>query len=367
MDKINEVLDFYRGKRVLVTGHTGFKGGWLSYWLTELGAEVCGYSVGLVSEPSFYEVMGVGERVRDEFGDVRDYGKLVGVMGDFRPEVVFHLAGQSILLEGVRDPRRTFEVNVMGTVNVLEGVREVDSVEAVMLVTSDKCYENREWGWGYREVDTLGGKDPYSGSKACAEWVIDAYRRTYFNEMGVGVSSGRAGNVLGGGDWGVGRLVADCMRAWSLGEVVKIRNGLATRPWQHVLEVVYGYMSLGVKLSRNECCGAYNFGPSGVEEWSVGELVEMMGDYWGGGECEVGKPENEKECGYLKLSVERAYRDLGWKTRLGMNEMLEWVVEWYRAYYGGDDVESISREQIALYESLIRGRGIWKQPLKIGS
>jgi len=283
----------FQGMPVLVTGHTGFKGSWLSIWLKELGAEVIGYSVDIPTVPNNFEASQLARRVVDVRDDVRSLGALYNVFGEFKPQVVFHLAAQPIVRLSYGEPKETFDVNVMGAVNLLEAVRLTDSVKAVVCITSDKCYENREWIWGYREIDRLGGHDPYSASKAMAELAIAAYRRSFFppdayQEHGVAVASARAGNVIGGGDWAQDRLVADCMRALMDGEPIPVRNPRSVRPWQLVLEPLSGYLWLAAKLLQEGArfAEAWNFAPLEPVAVSVGELVQKLIELWGVGEWE---------------------------------------------------------------------------------
>jgi CDP-glucose 4,6-dehydratase len=361
----------FRGIPVLVTGHTGFKGSWLSIWLKELGAEVIGYSVGVPTSPSNFEASRLGQRMVDVRDDVRSLGALYNVIGELKPQVVFHLAAQPIVRLSYAEPKETFDVNVGGTVNVLEAVRLTASVKAVVCITSDKCYENQEWVWGYRENDRLGGYDPYSASKAMAELAIAAYRRSFFptdryEEHGVAIASTRAGNVIGGGDWGKDRLVADCMRALMVGEPIPVRNPRSVRPWQHVLEPLSGYLWLAVRLLQEGArfAEAWNFGPSEREAVGVGDLVQELIALWGAGEWEdlsAGQAQAPHEAGLLRLSWEKAANRLGWRPVYDWRAAAAETVAWYRTYQerGADaDMYGTCVEQIARYVDRAREIGI---------
>ena len=346
---------FYSGKRVLVTGHTGFKGGWLAHWLKTLGADVAGYSLPPEASPNLFEAGAVARGVTSVLGDVRDLAALSQLVADHRPEVVFHLAAQALVRRSYREPVETFATNVMGTVNLLEACRRAGSPRAVVVVTSDKCYENREWVWGYREQDALGGFDPYSSSKACAELATAAYRRSFFEaETGVGIATARAGNVIGGGDWAEDRLVPDLVRARVSGTPVVIRNPTSTRPWQHVLEPLAGYLLLAQKLWEDPAphSGPWNFGPDAGESVPVIEVARVFARELG---VALETPEQEAvhEARSLKLDSSRAKLLLGWKPRLTLDESLTLTARWYRAYL--DDSASAPRmldEQIEHYSGL---------------
>jgi CDP-glucose 4,6-dehydratase len=341
-----------------VTGHTGFKGGWLALWLRELQAEVTGFGLPPDSSPNLFEAAAIEKDVCHIEGDVRDRSALGRVFRASTPEIVFHLAAQPLVTESYRDPLATITTNVMGVVNVLEEVRAMDRSCAVVLVTSDKCYENQEWKGGYRETDRLGGHDPYSASKAAAEILIESYRRSYFAPQslgahGVAVASARAGNVIGGGDWAKDRLVPDCVRALSSANVVRVRRPDAVRPWQHVLEPLSGYLSLGVSLLSDEAprfCEAWNFGPETESNWSVRGLVEAFLSRWGSGEWEVASEGAPQETTWLSLSIEKTRSKLGWSPRWEMDRAVIETVRWYRAFYDGEDVRELCKEQIAAYE-----------------
>ncbi len=339
----------YKGRRVLVTGHTGFKGSWLALWLERLGASVHGYALAPSTHPSHFERLGLD--MRSVLADVRDGEALASALNEARPEVVFHLAAQPIVLDSYADPLATLATNVMGTANVLDACRRVSSVRAVVVVTTDKCYENREWDWGYREDEPLGGHDPYSASKACAELVTSSLRRSFFHESGSAlVASARAGNVIGGGDWSPHRLVPDVMRAAAAGDVVGIRNPQSSRPWQHVLEPLAGYLALGAGLlgGRRELAEAWNFGPDLSGNLTTGELCERMAPSWSAIRCELAKVEGAPhEAGLLMLDSTKARRRLGWRPVWDVDTTLERTVEWYRAFY--ESKRLVTAEQITAY------------------
>jgi CDP-glucose 4,6-dehydratase len=356
---------------VLVTGHTGFKGSWLSIWLKELGAEVIGYSVSVPTVPSNFEASQLARRVVDVRDDVRSLGALYNVIEEFKPQVVFHLAAQPIVRLSYAEPKETFDVNVGGTVNVLEAVRLTDSVKAVVCITSDKCYENREWIWGYREIDRLGGHDPYSASKAMAELAIAAYRRSFFptdvyEEHRVAIASARAGNVIGGGDWAQDRLVVDCMRALMDGQPIPVRNPHSVRPWQLVLEPLSGYLWLAAKLVQEggHLAEAWNFAPFEHVAVSVGELVQKLIELWGAGEWEdlsAGQAQAPPETGLLRLSWEKAANRLGWQPVYDWHEAAAETVSWFKAYHehGADmDMYDTCVGQIARYVDRARRLGV---------
>ena len=353
----------YQGKRVLVTGHTGFKGSWLTHWLTRLGAEVAGYSLYIPSQPANFEVLGLQQRIAHHTGDVRDYAALAKVLADFRPELVFHLAAQAIVRKSYDEPKLTFDTNLGGTVNLLEALRATPSVTAAVLITSDKCYENVEWEWGYRETDRLGGKDPYSASKACAEIAISAYTRSYLAPAGKYLASTRAGNVIGGGDWAADRIVPDCVRAWAEGKCAPLRSPQATRPWQHVLEPVGGYLWLGARLLAGDARAAgeaFNFGPPAQVNLPVAELVAEMAKQWPGARWEMSADAGGKaEAGLLKLNCDKALARLDWRPALAFAEGVKLTAEWYARYYaGGQDMRALTDAQIDYYTGRATEQGI---------
>jgi CDP-glucose 4,6-dehydratase len=351
----------WHGRKVFLTGHTGFKGGWLALWLASKGAVVRGYALDPATDPNLFTVAGVGKVVEDIRGDIRDGAALEKAMREFAPEVVFHMAAQALVRYSYEDPIGTYETNVIGTARVLNTVRRTPSVRAVVSVTTDKCYENKEWVWGYRETDPLGGYDPYSSSKACAELVSAAYRQSYFPvaklvEHGVAVATARAGNVIGGGDWSVDRLIPDLVRGFLAGEAVRIRRPKAIRPWQHVLEPLLGYMRLAEELLTHDpkYATAFNFGPSEDDARPVEWIAEKMTGFWGDGAKWVLDPDpGAHEARYLKLDASRARSDLGWTPHLRLETALEWLVQWYRAWQAGGDMHAFTLSQIASYEALI--------------
>jgi CDP-glucose 4,6-dehydratase len=352
----------WHGRKVFLTGHTGFKGGWLALWLASKGAIVRGYALSPSTDPSLFTAARVGSAIDDIRGDIRDASSLEAAMQAFAPEVVFHLAAQPLVVLSYRDPILTYETNVIGTARVLDCIRRTPSVRAVVSVTTDKCYENKEWIWGYRETDPLGGYDPYSSSKACAEIVSAAYRQSFFPtdklaEHGVALATARAGNVIGGGDWSPDRLIPDLVRGFLAGEPVRIRRPLAIRPWQHVLEPLHGYIRLAEELLTHnpKFATAYNFGPSDDDARRVAWIAEKMTAFWGDSASWVLDPDpGVHEASYLKLDASRARADLGWTPRLPLETALEWLVQWYRAWQSGADMHAFTLAQIAAYESLLR-------------
>jgi CDP-glucose 4,6-dehydratase len=342
----------WAGRRVLVTGHTGFKGGWLSLWLRARGAKVTGFSLPAPTEPSFFEQTRLRELVAHVEGDIRDLAAVHAAVRECDPEVVFHLAALPLVRFSYDEPVETYATNVMGTVHLLEACRRSPNLKAVVCVTSDKCYENREWVWPYRENDPMGGHDPYSSSKGAAELVVSAYRRSFF-QSGAGIASVRAGNVIGGGDWAADRLVPDIVRALLAGQAPQIRNPNSVRPWQHVLDALSGYLLVAERLiDGNAHCGsAWNFGPSDEDTQPVGWIVEQMLAKWGGGVAwEQPRGEQPHEAVLLKLDCTKARAELNWRPRFRLAEALQKVVEWHSQVANGADARAISLEQIAKYE-----------------
>jgi len=348
----------YRGKRVLVTGHTGFKGGWLATWLKMMGSRVTGLALPPPpGRPSFFESARVQEGMTSITADVRDFHAVSRVFQEHRPEIVFHNAAQALVRRSYQDPVETYATNVLGTVHVLEAARQTSSVRALVVVTSDKCYENHEWLWGYREQDAMGGFDPYSSSKGCAELVTAAYRRSFFGAKGRGlVASARAGNVIGGGDWSDDRLIPDLVRGIMAGAKVVIRNPHALRPWQHDLDPLHGYLMLARRLwnREREFAEPWNFGPQGTPV-SVSDLARRWVRLWGRGKMQFRKNGSRMhEAHHLKLDCSKAHTRLGWEPRLGVDDMLRWTVEWYRkSIREPRDVRQLTCRQITKFMELV--------------
>ena len=341
---------FWRGRRVFLTGHTGFKGSWTSLVLSALGAEVYGFALAPENEADLFQVAQIEGHVHHHLADIRDLSALGAALAAARPQVVIHMAAQSLLPLSYAEPVTTFSTNVMGTMNLLEAIRHVPGIEAAVMVTSDKCYTNNAWVWGYRETDRLGGPDPYSSSKACAELVVEAYRRSFFSgEAATKIATARAGNVIGGGDWSRDRLVPDAMRAFLAGATLLIRNARATRPWQHVLDPVQGYLALAQHLVQdgNQFAEAWNFGPSSASEVTVKSVVEALSERWGrGASWRLDDAQHPHEETYLKLDSSKAARRLGWETGIDIDEALRLTVDWYLAYGQGADMRSVTLAQI---------------------
>jgi CDP-glucose 4,6-dehydratase len=339
----------YRGRRVLVTGHTGFKGGWLCLWLSRLEAEVTGYALPPVTKPNLYTVAGLETRIRSVIGDVRDEAAVRQAVADARPEIIFHLAAQALVDVSYRDPRGTFEVNVSGTAGVLDAALGTNDLRAALVVTSDKCYESQGWPWGYRETDALGGHDPYSASKACEELVVASYRRSFFGPRGLGLATARAGNVIGGGDFTPGRLVPDCLRAFAERCPVRLRYPDAVRPWQHVLEPLSGYLLLGARLLEDPPAWSepFNFGPDPADALPVRELVAMCAAAWGEDATWEQEPgEHLFESGDLRVDASKARQRLGWRPRWRLPEALTLIVDWQKNLLAGNDMAEVTLTQI---------------------
>jgi len=348
---------FWNGKRVFITGHTGFKGSWLSIWLNALGAKVAGYALNPPTVPSLFDISKIGDNVKSTIGDVRDGSALSSAMLDADPDIVIHMAAQPLVKESYRLPQETYATNVMGTVHLFEAVRKCKNVRAVVIVTTDKCYENREWEWGYRECEPLGGHDPYSSSKACSELVTAAYRNSFYSVKtysthGVAVASARAGNVIGGGDWAQDRLIPDCVNALLNGKEIFIRSPLAIRPWQYVLEPLSGYLMLAQRLHEDgiEFSGAWNFGPYDSDARTVEWIVGRICSKWGADASYViDKAEHPHEAQYLKLDFSKARTRLGWCPRWNLERALDKTVEWSRGYRKGADIHELCLGQIYQY------------------
>ncbi len=343
---------FWSGKRVLLTGHTGFKGGWLGLWLQSLGAEVQGFALAPPEGPSLFEAARVAEGMASAIGDIRDLAAVRRVVAASRPEIVFHLAAQPLVRQSYAEPVETYATNVMGTVHVLEALRGAAGVRVVVCVTTDKCYENREWPWGYREDEPMGGHDPYSSSKGCAELVASAYRRSFLQDAGIAMATARAGNVIGGGDWATDRLVPDVLRAFELGEPVVIRHPDSTRPWQHVLEPLAGYLALAQRLWEDGAAVAegWNFGPRDEDARPVRWIVERLAAAWGeGARWQSDGAAHPHEAHFLKLDISKARARLGWQPRWRLDEALARIVDWHRAWRAGDDARTLCLRQIDQY------------------
>lgn len=353
---------FWRGKRVLVTGHTGFKGGWLSLWLQSMGATVVGYALAPPTKPSLFEIAEVGKGLLSIIGDIRDLAELQATFAEYQPEIVIHLAAQPLVRHSYQNPVDTYSTNVMGTVHLLEAVRRTPGVKVVVNITSDKCYENREWVWGYRENETMGGYDPYSNSKGCAELVSSAYRSSFFNasyhrQHGVALATVRAGNVIGGGDWAQDRLIPDILRAFEYGKLLNIRNPHAIRPWQHVLEPLRGYITLAERLYEQGAMYAegWNFGPNDEDVKPVGWIVEQMAAIWGGNvQWQIDADEHSHEANYLKLDISKARSRLNWYPALRLEDALKLIVEWFNQYGAGADMRKYTLAQIHAYQAFTR-------------
>lgn len=343
---------FWRGKRVLLTGHTGFKGAWLMIWLSRLQADVLGFSLPPSTSPSLYALANVGALGRDAMLDIRDSGRLAAAIRAFEPEIVFHLAAQALVRPSYRDPLATFSTNVMGTAHVLDALRGLSAARVVVAVTTDKVYENHEHGLPYRETDTLGGHDPYSASKAAAELIVASYRRSFLSEQGIRVASARAGNVIGGGDWSEDRLIPDAVRAWNSGARLRIRRPEAIRPWQHVLEPLAGYLRLAERLwDRPDLAGAFNFGPLTHEASTVRAVVELAGREFGRGETEFdAEPQGPHEAGTLSLETAKSRALLGLAPRWSLATAVARTMSWYRAVLSGADARAACAADIAAFE-----------------
>lgn len=346
---------FWRGKRVFITGHTGFKGSWLAIWLHQLGAKVQGYALDPPTAPALFNEAGVGELIDSENGDVCDAQALGHSIDNFRPEIILHMAAQPLVRASYVDPVATYATNVMGTVNLLEAARHTPGIRAIVVVTTDKCYENREWEWGYRESEPMGGHDPYSNSKGCAELVTDAYRRSFFAHTDTAVGSARAGNVIGGGDWADDRLIPDILKAFTAGEAASVRNPNAIRPWQHVLEPLSGYLLLAETLysEGQDAARAWNFGPFDEGARPVSWIVEHMARMWGeGARWELaGDQDQPHEATYLKLDISRARAYLHWSPTWSLQDTLERIVNWQRSWLTEGGAHQLCLDEIAAFSA----------------
>lgn len=357
--EINGQIDhaFWHGKRVLITGHTGFKGGWLAIWLNRLGCKVTGLSLASATQPALFELANISEICENYLVDIRDAHKIKSIFDQAKPEIVFHLAAQALVREGYKDPLETFSTNTMGTANVLESLRHCSSVKAAVMVTTDKVYRNHERLEPYKEQDSLGGYDPYSASKAASELIIDSYRKSYMTELGIHIASARAGNVIGGGDWATDRLLPDAMRAWRCKRGLDIRNPDSIRPWQHVLEPLRAYIILAQQLTANtDLTCAYNFGPDFEEAASVRQVIELAQSTWGDhtdvswGQSELGM----QEAGILRLDTSKSQNELGIKPVWDINQAVERTVRWYKKLNQGVDAQNLCDSDINDFESNAR-------------
>ena len=346
---------FWQGKRVFITGHTGFKGGWLSLWLQQLGAQVKGFSLAPPTDPSFFSEVKIADGMVTEIGDIRDLYKLKQSISDFKPDILIHMAAQPLVRHSYDNPVETYATNVMGTVNLFEAARQCSDLKAIVNVTSDKCYENKEWVWGYRENEPMGGHDPYSNSKGCAELVTSAYRNSFFSASDApGLASARAGNVIGGGDWADDRLIPDILRAFSNKEAVVIRNPLATRPWQHVLEPLSGYLTLAQRLYEDGLAFAegWNFGPEQDDVKSVKWILDFMTDKWGDDAAwEIDPAHQLHEAQLLKLDISKALNKLDWAPKWSLSKALESTIYWHKSWQNGEDMKAVSLSQIQDYQN----------------
>ena len=349
--------DFWRGKRVLLTGHTGFKGAWMSIWLSQMGAIVKGLALDPPTNPSLFKEARVDELVDSVIGDIRDLSLVSEIVTSFKPDIVFHMAAQPLVRYSYLEPVETYTTNVLGTVNLLEAVRNVGTVKAVVNITTDKCYENREWVWGYRENEPMGGFDPYSSSKACSELVTSAYRNSFFSKSSIGLASARAGNVIGGGDWAADRLIPDILKAFGAEKPVTIRNPHSIRPWQHVLEPLSGYLLLAEKLwhEPSRYSEAWNFGPIDDDARPVGWIVERMVDQWDkSATWTTDSNDHPHEAHYLKLDISKARQELDWSPRWNLGTALSHVMNWHRDWLNGRDARTLCGEQINIFLSTTR-------------
>ena len=363
MDKMVEAQfgNFFKGKKVFITGHTGFKGSWLCLLLHKLGAIVYGYSLEPPTKPSLFKLAAIDQLVTNVIGDIRDYENLKSHIARFKPEIIIHMAAQPLVRNSYKNPIETYQINVIGTVNLLEAVRHVDGIKALVNVTTDKCYENREWPWGYRENEPMGGFDPYSNSKGCSELVTASFRNSFFNpseynKHGVAIASARAGNVIGGGDWATDRLIPDIIKSLNAGEKVKIRSPLSIRPWQHVLEPLTGYLMLAEKLYSKGTFFAegWNFGPWDEDAKSVEWIVLQLCQKWGEDAAyEIETNPQPHEATYLKLDCSKAHSFLEWKPRWNIEKTLDSIVDWYKAYLNNAELRDLCYNQIELYFSNI--------------
>lgn len=344
---------FWKGKRVFLTGHTGFKGSWLSLWLEDMGAVVKGYSLEPNTKPNLFEVAKVFTGIESEFGDIRNFEKLKSSIKSFSPNIILHLAAQPLVRDSYEDPLGTYETNVMGTANLLQASRELPNLKSIVIITTDKCYENREWEWGYRENEAMGGHDPYSSSKGCAELVTSAFRRSFFKSTDVAIASARAGNVIGGGDWSKDRLIPDVLRSYNQGDQVIIRNPNATRPWQHVIEPLSGYLILAEQLymKGQSFATAFNFGPRDEDCQAVESILNTINVYWS--DCpgwKLDEEANPHEARFLKLDISKAKDKLNWTPKWNLESTIERIVDWNKAFVLKEDMRKYCIDEIKAYE-----------------
>ena len=351
-------LSFWKGKKIFLTGHTGFKGSWLCLWLKKLGADVTGYALEPATSPSLFQVAEVEKGMTSVIGDIRDRDTLCKVISDAAPEIVIHMAAQALVRYSYDHPVETYDVNVMGTIHLLEAIRQCQSVQAALVVTSDKCYQNQERDQGYREDEPMGGHDPYSSSKGCTELVVSAYRNSFFTQRTqVALASARAGNVIGGGDWATDRLIPDIVRAFNNGESALIRNPNAIRPWQHVLEALSGYLVLLEKMcnNRDSYSEGWNFGPDDDDAKPVSCVADILANRWGKAKWSAeNNPDAPHEAFTLRLDCSKAKFRLQWQPTLKLDVALDWIVEWYRCYYDGGDIKTLSEQHIEEFQKQMR-------------
>ena len=343
--------EFWNGRRVFLTGHTGFKGSWICLWLSSLGAVVKGYSLCPSTTPSLFEEARIDRLIASEIGDIRNLSTIKKSMLDFNPDILIHMAAQSLVRYSYRAPIETFEINVLGTANVLEAARSCTNLKSIINITTDKCYENRESDIGYKEDDPMGGYDPYSSSKGCAELVTGAYRRSFFQQQGIGLASVRAGNVIGGGDWAEDRLIPDILTSFNANTPVVVRNPNSTRPWQHVLEPLSGYLILAQKLynSPDLYSEGWNFGPNDSDVQPVSWILDNMIEKWGSGQWQLDQGAHPHEAGYLKLDISKARQRLNWRPIWSLDKALTFIIEWHIQYLNGVNMQDVSLRQIELY------------------
>ena len=359
MEAMGLDTSFYKNKKVFITGHTGFKGSWLTSWLIYSGAIVKGYALKPDTDPSMFNILEIENKIENVFADINDLKKIKDEVSDFKPEIVFHLAAQPLVRESYSDPQYTFSTNVLGTVNLLEAVRNCSSVKSLVIITTDKVYKNHEKAEGYKENEELGGYDPYSASKACCEIVADSYRQSFFNKSEVLIATARAGNVIGGGDWSKDRIIPDAVKAFSIGEKLKVRNPDSVRPWQHVLEPLSGYLMLGEMLykRKKKFEGAWNFGPEKNDKLNVGELAEIITKSWSSNASyeTVKLKDQPHETSLLSLDISKAKSELSWSPVYNSKEALEKTIEWYKDFYSGSkDMCEKTIEQVSQYEELTK-------------